>query len=480
MKINRVLLMISPSLFSTKESRAINPLPPMGLGYLASVIENMDIEVKILDCIIRGCDHEEEIDNETVRIGLSDKKIENYISDYNPDIVGINCQFSRQHKIYHHLFSLIKKINNNCTTVAGGAHATVCTEEVLKDPSCDFVLLGEGEDSFRELILALTKGRDISLIDGIGWKKNGNLNINKKRKWIIDLDSIPFPAYHLMGLKNYYGIKISHGSRHKEKFCPIITSRGCPARCTFCTAQKVWGNKYRMRSVDNVIKEMKLLKNQYDIEEIMFEDDNITANPNRAKELFSRMIEENFNFVWDTPNGVGVWSIDENIIDLMKRSGCINLNFPLESGSQYVIDNIIKKPVKLSRAKQLIEYCKKIGMKFSIFLVIGLPGEKIKDMWNSYRLAADCGCYNPNVSVATPYPGSQLLVDCIKNGYLTKKISFDDLHPRCFLIKTEDWDEHDIRKMLLKGRIYLKYRMLMKEPIQFMKWFYERMRKTKW
>jgi len=99
----------------------------------------------------------------------------------------------------------------------------------------------------------------------------------------------------------------------------------------------------------------------------MFEDDNITVNPAHAKELFSRMIQERLGFVWDTPNGVGAWSIDEEMIDLMKESGCIKLNFPIESGSQQVIDKIIKKPVKLSKVRRLIEYCKKIKLNYSIF-----------------------------------------------------------------------------------------------------------------
>ncbi|MDP3183360.1 MAG: radical SAM protein [Desulfobaccales bacterium] len=478
MKINKILLMVTPA-FSVKKPREINPLPPVGLGYLASVIESMGIEVRIFDALVRGWDQEEEVNDEIIRIGLTDREIEDYLGDFNPDLVGINCQFSRQYKMYHHIFALIKKINPECITVAGGAHATVCPEEVLADPCCDFVLVGEGEDSFKELILALIKETNIETIDGLGWKANGKLNINEKRKWITDLDSISFPAYHLMELDRYFGIKFSHGERHRDRYAPIVTSRGCPAKCTFCTARMVWGNKYRMRSVDNVLKEMRLLEEQYGIEEIMFEDDNVTANPKRAKKLFSSMIEEGFNFIWDTPNGVGVWSIDEDLIDLMKRSGCIKLCFPVESGSQYVLDNIIKKPLNLSRVKQLIEHCRKINLNYKMFLVVGMPGEKIEDMWKSFRFAADCGCYAPHVSVATPYPGSQLYETCKKNGYFSREFTLDDLYIRSFLIKTPDWSENDLRKILLKGQIYFKYRMLVDDPGQFVKWFLSSLKKER-
>lgn len=463
-KIKKVLL-IAPPTFTFKSQRDVNPLPPMGLGYLASVVESMGIEVKIVDCLVRGWNHEEEINNEIIRVGLSDNDIETLIGDFDPDVVGINCQFSRQHRIYHHMFSLVKKVKPACITIAGGAHVTVCPEEVLNDHSCDFVLAGEAEESFREFLLAITQGSGLDQVDGLGWKSNGKLIFNKKQKWITDLDSIPFPAYHLMELDRYFGLEASHGARHRKNFCPIITSRGCPAKCTFCSAHRVWGKKYRLRSVDNILKEMKLLKDQYGIEELMFEDDNVTANPKRAMELFSGMIEKKFNFIWDTPNGVGVWSINEKMLGLMKQSGCIKLNFPFESGSQYVLDNIIKKPLKLAKIKYLIECCKKMNLDYGMFAVIGMPGETIEDMWKTFRFAADCGCYTPHISVATPYPGTELFEICSTNQYLSKEFHLDDLFIRSFMIRTSDWTENELRKTLLKGHLYLNFRALFNNPI---------------
>lgn len=463
MKIKKVLLIVPPA-FTFKSQRDVNPLPPMGLGYLASVVENMGIEVKIVDCLVRGWNHEEEVNNEIIRVGLSDNEIETLIGDFDPDVVGINCQFSRQHRIYHRMFSLVKKVKPACITIAGGSHVTVCPEEVLNDHSCDFILAGEAEESFREFLLTIIQGNELCHVDGLGWKSNGKLFFNKKQKWITDLDSIPFPAYHLMELDRYFGLEASHGLRHRKKFCPIITSRGCPAKCTFCSAHKVWGNKYRSRSVDNVLEEMRLLKEQYGIEEIMFEDDNVTANPKRATELFSRMIEEGFGFIWDTPNGVGAWSLTENILDIIKQSGCIRLNFPVESGAQHVLDSIIRKPLKLSRIKKLTSYCKKIDLDYGMFLVMGMPGEKIEDMWQSFHFAAECGCYTPHISVATPYPGTKLFDECIQKGYFSRKFTLDDLFIRSFLIRTPDWTENDLRRTLLKGHLYLNLRALFNNP----------------
>jgi anaerobic magnesium-protoporphyrin IX monomethyl ester cyclase len=462
-KLDRILL-IAPPAFTMRPRRDINPLPPMGLGYLASVAERSGIQVKILDCLMHGWEHEEFVDENLVRVGLSDKEIQDHIIKFRPDLIGINCQFSRQYKIYHQMFSLIKKIDPGLIVVAGGPHATVCPEEVLSDDNCDYLLMGEAEDSFGELIKALQQETKISTIDGLGWKTGGQLNFNPKLRLIKDLDSIPFPAYHLMELNKYFGLSASHGIRHRERFSPIITSRGCPAKCTFCSAHKVWGNKYRVRSVENVLKEMRLLKDQYGVEEIMFEDDNVTADAERAKLLFSRMIEEALDFVWDTPNGAGVWSMDEEMIDLMKESGCIRLNFPVESGSQRVLKDIIKKPLNIEKVKRLTRYCKTIGLDYSMFLVIGMPGEKMSDMWESFKLAAECGCFSPHISVATPYPGTQLYENCVKNGYFSKPFSLDDLFIRSFLIRTPDWNEKDLKRILFKGNLYFKLRSMIAQP----------------
>jgi anaerobic magnesium-protoporphyrin IX monomethyl ester cyclase len=478
MKIKKVLLIVPPAV-TIKNPREVNPLPPMGLGYLASILGNMDIEVKILDCLIHGWNHEEEVNENIIRVGLSDRDIEAHIRDFNPDMVGVNCQFSRQFAIYHKIFSLVKRVNSKCIVIAGGAHTSVCPEEVINDPNCDFILIGEAEESLKHLVSALVLDSEISHIDGLGWKSNGKVNINPKENVITNLDSIPFPAYHLMGLDKYFGLDASHGKRHKRRFCPIVTSRGCPAKCTFCSAHKVWGNKYRFRSVDNVIREMRLLKDEYHIEELMFEDDNVTANPKRAKELFLRMIEEQFNYVWDTPNGVGIWSIDYNMIDLMKQSGCIRLNFPIESGSQHVLDEIIKKPLKLSRAKELIQYCEKIKLDYGMFLVIGMPGEKIDDMWKSFHFAADCHCYNPHISIATPYPGTELFDVCMKNNLFSKEFSLEDLFIRSFMIKTDEWDDGALRKIFLRGSIYLKYREFKENPAAILEWTLRKVKSPK-
>lgn len=468
MKIKKVLL-IAPPAITLKSGRDINPLPPMGLGYLAAVLREMSIEVRILDCLIRGWKTETEADGLFVRVGLTEKDIEEEIKEFDPDLVGISCQFSRQYKIYHRMFALVKRAKKECVTVGGGAHVTVCPQEVLDDPACDFILTGEAEYSFKDFIHKLNQGQDLSAVDGLGWKKEGKIRLNDKKEWINELDSIPFPAYDIMELDRYFGLEASHGLRHKNRFSPIITSRGCTARCTFCSALRVWGPKYRIRSVENILKEMRLLKDKYNIQELMFEDDNVTANAGRAKELFLKMAKERFGFVWDTPNGVGVWGMDEEMIDLMKGSGCIKLNFPVESGSQKVLDSVIKKPLKLQKVRLLVKHCRKIRLDYGMFLIIGLPGETKKDIWQTFRFAASCGVFKPHFSIATPYPGTLLFEQCKNDSLFSREFSLDDLFIRSYLIKTKEWDAGDLKKIFKRGSLYLMASKLVCDPIGFIR-----------
>jgi len=378
-KIKKVLLLTSP-VSTFRDALDINPLPPLGLAYLAAVLEAKGIEVKIVDSLVEGWNERVFLDENTMRIGLSFDKIEDIIRDFNPDIVGVNNLFTKQRDNVHRIYALAKGIDKSIITIAGGAHPTVLPELALSDNNLDYVVLGEGEQSILDLVDVIEGNKDLSILDGVGYKKNGETKIIPKTKFIDDLDSLPFPARHLLNMDKYFGLKASHGERKTKFFSPIITSRGCPAQCTFCSAHKVWGRKFRYRSAANVVSELKELKYQYGIKEVMFEDDNLTLDIARAEKIFDGMMAEDLNLKWDTPNGVAVWTLNEPLIDKMKASGCYRLNFAIESGNQYVLDNIIKKPVDLKKVKPLVNYARKVGLEVGIYLVMGLPQETEKQM----------------------------------------------------------------------------------------------------
>lgn len=474
--IEKVLLLFPPAK-STKDPRDVNPLPPLGIGYIASVLEDNGQKVKIVDALMDGWEQEVEVANDLIRIGLSYKEISAIIEEFKPDVVGVSCLFSRQYDIYHDMFKLIKDVNKDITVIAGGPHVTVMPEEVFADENCDFVFMGEAELAMKEFINKYNNEESFKDIDGFGWKENGSLKINRKENFVKNLDELPFPAYHLINIEKYFGLTSSHGTRHKKRFSAIMTSRGCPAKCTFCSAKQVWGKIYRYRSVDNVIEEMKMLKEKYGIEELMFEDDNVTANPKRAKEIFRRMIDEKLNFIWDTPNGVGIWSVDKEMIDLMVESGCVNLNFPVESGSQRVLKEVIRKPLDLEKAAELMKYCRKINLHYNMFLVMGMPGETLDEMWESIKYSAKNKVYIPHISIATPYPGTELFDKCLEKNYFSKPFELDHLFIRSYLIETEDWTAEDIQKMLIKSQIYLALKALL-VPRYFFNFIYNNLIKN--
>ncbi len=467
-KIKKVLLFIPP-VYTSKKRIDINPLPPMGLGYLGSVLESNDIEVKIVDCLLEGWNNRVDIKDDIIRIGISFEQVEDIISGYGPDIVGVNNLFTKQRENAHKIYDIAKRTDKNIITIAGGAHPTAMPDLALSDNNLDYVVLGEGEQSLIDLIRVIEGNKDINMLDGLGFRENGNMKIIPKTSFIEDLDSIPFPSRHLLNMNNYFGLKASHGERRYERFSPIITSRGCAAKCTFCTAYKVWGRKFRTRSPENVISEMKHIKEKYGIEEIMFEDDNVTLNPQRAEKIFDRMIEEKLDMKWDTPNGVAAWTLSEQLIYKMKESGCYRINFALESGNQYVLDNIIRKPLNLERVKPLVKYARDIGLDVGIFLVIGMPGETEEQMWDSFYMAANLNIFDPHISVATPYPGSELYDICKKEGYLRDDFSLDDLYIRSYPIKTRDWDGKKLEKILIAGHKYLLACHFKKHPVSFLK-----------
>ncbi|MDP3791580.1 MAG: radical SAM protein [Candidatus Omnitrophota bacterium] len=467
-KIKKALLFIPPAV-TFKDRIDINPMPPLGLGYLAAVLEREGIETKIVDCLIDGWSDHAEISDKMIRIGLSFKEIEKIIESYGPDIVGVNNLFTIQRQNAHEIYKIAKKVNNMIITVAGGAHPTVMPELVLSDPNTDYVVLGEGERTIIDLVHLLEGRCDLSGLDGFGYRKDSRIKVLPKKRFIDDLDSLPFPARHLLNMDKYFGLRSSHGDRRKRRFSPVITSRGCPARCSFCSAYAVWGRSFRPRSCENVIKELKQIKAEYGIEEIMFEDDNLTLDSKRAEAIFDGMVQSRLDMEWDTPNGIAAWTLSECLIDKMKKSGCRTINFAVESGNKDVLDRLIKKPLNLDKVKPLVKYAKSIGLNVGLFLVIGMPGETEDQMWDSFSLSRELGVFTPHISIATPYPGSELYDICKKQNYLCSDFTLDDLHIRSFAVSTPEFDGKKLKKILAEGEKYLLRSFFINSPMLFLK-----------
>ncbi|HPM43487.1 MAG TPA: cobalamin-dependent protein, partial [Candidatus Omnitrophota bacterium] len=319
------ILLIQPPAFVLDDKSDMNPNVPLGIAYIAGVLEERRYEVKILDAFVEGLENEIPVDEGRVLIGLTSDQIEKAIKECKPDVVGVSSLFTMQRRNAHNVCAIAKKAAPGTVVVMGGAHPSAEPEMVLKDPNVDFVVIGEGEMVMAELMKRLGEGSGLSDLDGIAFRDGGKIKVNRKQEYVKDLDALPLPARHLLPMNKYFKFKKSHGINRRSPYASIVTSRGCPFGCTFCSTHIVWGRLYRARSAENVLKEIRHLVKEYGIRELLFEDDNLTLNRERAFEIFRGMVNEKFDLIWRTPNGVAVKTIDEEMLVIMKESGCYQL-----------------------------------------------------------------------------------------------------------------------------------------------------------
>lgn len=442
----KIMLMTPRYTLSGKDVRRC--VTPIGLTYLASFLEKDDYQVRILDIANEG-HHNLEKNGDSVIYGLSDEEVTKKVDEFNPDFVGVSSIFSTQAKNAEHLLNLIKNINKDIITLAGGSHITYALEEMLELNSLDYAISGEGELPTSQLLKVLNEGGDISQIGGVSFKKEGKKIINSNLQFVPDLDNLPFPAWDLLNMENYFETNLPQNPYPKGKrVAQIMTSRGCPAKCIFCTTTNFWGNRYRKRSAQNVIEEVRLLKKKYNIDEIQFTDDNFTLNKKRTAEILDGI--KDFNLHWCSPQGVAAWALDEDLIEKMKDSGCYQLTFAVESGNQDVLSNIIKKPLNLKKIKPLVKKAQGLGIKVHAFCVCGFPGETLEQMQETYDFVKDSEFDSSSFFVASPLVGSELLKICKEKNYLEKDIGYATTSFKIGNITTPDFKSTQVQELVEK------------------------------
>lgn len=466
-KLQKILL-IQPPAFSNNARGDMNPNAPLGIAYIASMLERERFDVQILDAFIEGWSQETRINEEKIIVGLTFEQIREFVTRANPDVVGITSMFTSQRKNAHRVASLVKELDGEIAVIFGGAHPTSAPESVLEDPHVDVAVLGEGENVIAPLIRCIENGEDLRRLDGIAYRDNaGNLVVTPKASTVDDLDDLPFPARHLLPMEKYFAAGVRHGGEGKGKRAvSMITSRGCQYHCNFCTAFKVFTRRPRMRSIENVLSEIDELLNKYQIDEIFFEDDQIIAKQRRAADLFDAMAAR-YKLFWDTPNGVSPWLLDDEILGKMKASGCYRVNIAIESGNQWVLDNIINKPVKLDKIPELVAAIRKHDMEVGTFLVVGNIGqnavETLDQIRESFAFCRKLKVY-PHASLLTAYPGSEVLEIAKKNGYLVPGFDWDNLIIQKFQLRTHLWTPQQLMELVARERLKTRYWVMLCSP----------------
>lgn len=405
-----------PADFTAKKTR-IGIVPPLGLAYIAAVLEKNNFEVKIIDCLMEGSIEGIPYQNDQTRYGLSDEEIRQKISEFKPDIVGVSCLFSA--KVYDmlNLCRIVKEIDPHILTVAGGAHPTTAYYEVLKDKNLDFVIFGEGEYSTLYLLNALNGKKELSKVDGLAYKEHNEVKVNPKTKYIENLDELPLPARHLLRMDKYLFTSSPHSGIKRHPFTSMITSRGCPFHCSFCVIRHLWGTKARYRSPENVLQEIEELVTRYGVKEIHFEDDNLTAEKERAMAIFNGIIQKGWDLSLNSPSGLAVHRLDEELLTVMKKAGYYSISIAIESGDKDIL-RLMRKPVNLEKVRHLIQTIHKLDLKAKGFFIIGYPGETKEQMQRTIQFAKTAGLDWALFFIATPIPGSDLDKHCRENGYL--------------------------------------------------------------
>ncbi|MBU1290167.1 B12-binding domain-containing radical SAM protein [Patescibacteria group bacterium] len=371
--------------------------PPLGLGYIASVLLDNGHQVEILD---------------PSRKKLSLDDVAEIIISANPDVLGLSILTSR-YNASKELIAKVKEKSPQIKTIVGGAHISALPEISVKDIKADYGAIGEGEYILLELLEHLQGKRKLEDILGLVYWQNEIIKINPRRPNIENLDSIPFPAWHLMDPREYPPMPHQFFFK-KYPVAPIMTTRGCPHLCSFCAAESIWGRKYRTRSVKNIVDEIELLVTKYGVKEIHIEDDNFTLIKKHALDVCNEIIRRKLNIVWKCPNGVRADSLDEELLAKMKESGCYQLAFGIESGNQEIL-NSVNKRLDLKIIPGAVKRAKAAGLEVHGFFMIGFPGETYQTAMDTIKFSRSIGLDVANYATLAYLPGSAVFKEWIKN-----------------------------------------------------------------
>lgn len=468
-KIKKVFLILPPYTIPATMPKRVQP--PLGIGYLGSYLEKYGYEVELCDSLIEDFDHSEVVYEDFIRYGLPDEEIRKKIQRFQPDVVGISCLFTIQAKSAYRIAEIARECDPDIITIMGGAHPSAMTDEVMQQGTIDFVIPGEGELTFYRLLQAIEKGDDFGRIPGIVFNQDGQLVQTPPADFIMNLDELPMPARHLLPMEKYFEMDRPHGTATRYKrSTPIITSRGCPAKCTFCSIHTVWGREFRGRSGQNVVEELKLLADRYQVKEIQIEDDNLTYNKPRAHELLDKVIAEDLDLSFTTPNGIAAWVLDRPLLEKLRKAGFYRLTLAIESGNEQVLHDIVRKPLKLKKVREVVAMSKDLGFELDTFFVVGFPGETKEQIQDTFDFANSLDVDNAKFFIATPYPGTELYQIAQEKGYLNKDFDFHNgLSFTKGQISTEDFTSTELEGMVARASLKTQMNFLRRNPMPYLK-----------
>lgn len=340
------------------------------------------------------------------------EEIRKVITSFRPDLVGLSVLTVKVPSAMR-IANICKEINPRIKVVCGGCHPTINPEEILSSADVDFVVRGEGEQTFYELLLSL-KAHKVNYrdIDGLSFKEGRTVIHNKNRLFIQDLDDIPLPARErLLHVETY----------SPDQLSMVMSSRGCPYSCGYCDSKSIWRRKVRFRSIQNVIDEIVVLREKYGIRNITFMDDSFTLDSKRVEKLCLALIEQNINITWSCLTRVDM--VSDKIISLMKKAGCTKVDVGIESGNERIL-RLIDKKITLEQVRAAVQILRRHGMFWSGFFMFGFPTETENEVLDTLSFMKELKPDWANISIFSPYQGTKLYDLAKEKGMLSDPVDY--------------------------------------------------------
>ena len=374
---------------------------PLGIGYIASYLVKNNHTVTLLD------------------IAEDDINLLNKLKERKPDIIGISIT-TPQLKLAGTVIDNLRKIIPDVPIVAGGIHPSYFKEKFLKDYNIEYVVYGEGEITMNELCNSLKTGlKDMSGIDGLIYRDmTGRIMVNHPRELIKDLDTLPFPARDLVNYQTYLQPPGLIRGLWTDRCTNIMTSRGCPGRCTYCGANYLWKNIFRRRTVNNVLEEIDLLVEKYNIDGLHFLDDTFLMNTKWIEELAEKFIEKKYDFKWACFGRVD--TVNDKILKAIRRAGCTQVSYGFESCSENVLKRIRKK-TDVKQMTDAVKMTKDLDMSVFGSFMFGFPEDTEEDLQKTISISSKMDIDFVTCYFTTPYPASELYEQAISENRIINK-----------------------------------------------------------
>lgn len=446
--------MITPQVVGSKDQiRRVQP--PLGIACLAAVLEASGYKnICIIDASAEGYHNIQPLPGEKdfIKFGLSNESVVQKLKAFSPNLIGISALFSSQVGCAFELSKAIKESFPNVHIVFGGIHASKKYQEILNtESSVDFIITGEGDYAFTELIRKLESGEDVTTVPGLVWRENGTIRANPKPA-LVNMNELPLPAWHLMDMEMYMDIGMPHNpfKKHRDFGC-MMTSRGCPEKCYFCSSAEFFGHGFRALTSENTKKMIQYAIEKFGMKELQIEDDTFTLNYVRVIEVCEAI--KDFGLRITLPNAIRADYPKQHdkrlkMFKAMIEAGFEQVSMSVEHGDQEFLNSVIGKRLDLNEVVASIELAHEAGLLVHNNFMMGFPFETAELRQKTIDFAMSLKSDSFSVSLATPLPGTKMWKIVEDNklfmpGFNINRVVFDQVS-----IVPHDISAEDLRKLV--------------------------------